>query len=394
MRIVCIVALGCVLALPLPAGAEGAPRGEIQALVDQIARDSIETTVRRLVDFQTRFIGTDSNAAAARWLNGRLEGLGYSEVRLDTFEARVDRTVRLVGSDPAMPIRFFIDGIEQWNVVAVKPGVLFPQRHVVLGAHYDSVALDRMPDDQVLAPGADDNGTGTSAVLEIARVLQNVDLDATVVVVFFGAEEFGLNGSRAYAQQARARGDEIILMLTLDSIGTRSVFHPNGFAIDTIGPYLGRGERVAQAAEDYTDVRARTPEGGPVRITNRGCGCTDHQPFIDAGYPGIGIFLDFGASEAHHNTSVDTLGIVDFTMVSSVAGVALAAVAETAGFPGRSPDFDGDGRVAFGDYLLFAPAFGRWADEADAARFDLDRDGRVRFSDFVLFAQSFGRTMN
>ena len=390
----CIAALGCLGAMLLPGGARGAPRPEILELVEQVSRDSIETTVRRLVDFGTRFIGTDSNAAAARWLDDRLERLGYSEVRLEPFEARVDRTVRLVGSDPAMPVRFFFDRVEQWNVVAVKPGVLFPHRQVVLGAHYDSVALDRMPDDQTPAPGADDNGSGSAAVLEVARILQGVDLDATVVVVFFGAEELGLNGSRAYAQEARAGGDEIVLMLALDAIGTRSVYHPEGFAIDTIGPYLDLGEGVAQAAEDYTDVRARTPEGGRVRITNRGCQCTDHQPFIDAGYPGIGIFLDFGASEAHHNTSADTLGTVDFSMVSSVAGVALAAVAETAGFPGRSPDFDGDGRVAFGDYLLFAPAFGRWADEEGAARFDLDRDGRVRFSDFVLFAQSFGRTMN
>ena len=377
-----------------PGPARATPRSDIQALVDQVSTDSIQATVGRLVDFGTRFIGTDSNAAAARWLDGRLADLGYREVRLDTFEARVDRTVRLVGSDPAMPVRFFVDGAEQANVVAVKPGVLFPRRQIVLGAHYDSVALDRMPDDQVLAPGADDNGSGTAAVLEVARILQKVDLDATVVVVLFGAEELGLNGSRAYAQQARDRGDEIVLMITLDSIGTRSVFHPNGFAIDTIGPYLSLGERVAQAAEDYTDVRARTPEGGPVRITNRGCGCTDHQSFIDAGYPGIGVFLDFGASEAHHNTSIDTLGAVDFTMVRSVAGVALAAVAETAGFPGRTPDFDGDGTVAFGDYLQFSLAFGKWADEGDAARFDLDRDGRVRFSDFVLFAQSFGRTMD
>ncbi len=370
----------CLLPGPFCSGVDAAVDPVVEALVRQISGDSLDATVRRMVAFETRFMGSDSNAAATHWMAGRLKSAGYRQVRFDTFAVNVNRQV--------LTRRFVIQGLEQWNVVATKPGVLFPDRQVVLGAHYDSISIDRDPDAQDVAPGADDNGSGVAALLEIARVLQGIELDVTVVFALFGAEELGLIGSRAYVRQARARGDEIALMLQLDAIGSRSTLFPEAFTIDTIGPYLSQGEAVAQAAADYTEMRARTSGGGRVLITSRGCRCSDHQSFIDGGYPGIGVFQYIQNPEDHLNRSIDTLDRVDLSMVEEVTKAALAAVAQAAGFPSRSPDFDGDGEVGLGDFLLFAPAFGKEA--AEAARFDLDRNGRVGFSDFLLFAERFG----
>ena len=368
----------CLMGLllgPFCSGVDAAADPVVEALVRQVSGDSLDATVRRMVAFETRFMGSDSNAAATHWMAGRLRSAGYREVRFDTFAVNVNRQV--------LSKRFVIEGLEQWNVVATKPGVLFPARQVVLGAHYDSISIDRDPDAQDVAPGADDNGSGVAALLEIARILQGVELDATVVFALFGAEELGLIGSRAYVRQTRARGDEIALMLQLDSIGSRSAIFPEAFTIDTSGLYLSQGEAVAQAAKDYTTMRARISAG-------RGCRCSDHQSFIDRGYPGIGIFQYIRNPEDHINRSTDTLDRVDLSMVEEVTKAALAAVAQAAGFPGRSPDFDGDGEVGFGDFLLFAPAFGK--EVAEAARFDLDRNGRVGFSDFLLFAERFGES--
>ena len=92
-------------------------------------------------------------------------------------------------------------------------------RYVIVGGHFDSIALDRTPGTQDVAPGADDNASGVAAVLEIARILSQVELDATVIFAFWGAEELGRIGSSHFASQARARGDSIRVMFQLDSIG-------------------------------------------------------------------------------------------------------------------------------------------------------------------------------
>ncbi len=385
----------CLLVWLCCPAAAAASDPEIEALVKLISRDSLDTTVRRMVAFETRFMGSDSNAAAARWLGERLVALGYREVRFDTFAVNVSRQFRLRTDTAVIPSPFVLQDLAQWNVVATKPGALFPDRQVVLGAHYDSISLDRLQEDQDVAPGADDDASGVAGLLEIARLLRGVDLEATVVFALFGAEELGLVGSRDFAARARARGDEILLMLQLDSVGTRSAISGllDAFSIDTIGPYLSLGEGVAQAAEDYTEVRARDRAGGRVRITNRGCGCSDHQSFIDQGYPALGVFQYFDNPETHINMSTDTLEQVDLSLVEGITGAVLGGMVQVAGFPARLPDFDGDREVAFSDFVLFARAFGMAVEGTSDARFDLDRDGWVRFSDFVLFARNFGRKL-
>ena len=88
--------------------------------------------------------------------------------------------------------------------------------------------------------------------------------------------------------------------------------------------------------------------------TGSGCGCSDHQSFIDTGFPGIGVFQYIQNPAAHLNMSSDTLDKVDFSMVEEVSKASLAAAVEVAGFPARTPDFDGAGVVGFTDFLAFA----------------------------------------
>jgi hypothetical protein len=123
-------------------------------------------------------------------------------------------------------------------------------------------------------------------------------------------------------------------------------------------------------------------------ITNRGCRCSDHQSFIDGGYPGIGVFQYVSNPASHLNTSVDTLGGVDITLVHGIAQAVLASAAIMGGYPGKTADFEGNGEVDFEDFVLFAEGFG-----GSEPTFDLDRDGRVGFSDFIIFAKNFGRIM-
>jgi len=353
---------------------------DVLALIQKVRSENIDVDVQRIVAFDTRFMGSDSNAAASVWLGDRLSALGYP-VRFDTFEVNVARRTYSTGKS------FAVSGLKQWNVIAKKRGRLFPNKKVVLGAHYDSIAIDRAQVDQDVAPGADDNASGMSALLEIARLMADVEVDVTVEFAFWGAEELGLIGSDFYARQARANAEEILVMLQLDAIGTRSTTFPNGFTIDTTNPYVTQGHVLAQSALDYSLLQASNGVGGQVFVSARGCRCSDHQSFIDAGYPGLGIFQYIDSPASHLNMSSDTLIHVDVDLVTGITKATLAALLDFAGFPGRSADFDGDGRVVFTDFLLFARAFG--APVTDA-RFDLDRDGAVGFGDFLVFADAFG----
>jgi len=95
-------------------------------------------------------------------------------------------------------------------VVAVKVGSKYPARQIVVGGHYDGVAI---------SPAADDNGSGTAGTLELARILKTVETDMTFIFIAFDGEEEGLYGSNHYSNMAAARGDDIVYMFNMDMIG-------------------------------------------------------------------------------------------------------------------------------------------------------------------------------
>jgi aminopeptidase YwaD len=354
-----------------------------QALANRISPDSIRSSVERLVSFETRFAGSDSGSAAATFLLKKLSSFGYVAER-DSFELNVSR--RINGQD------FLLQGEVGVNIIGRKPGAR-GNRVVIVGGHYDSISLDRSPQDQGIAPGADDNASGVSAVLEIARVLADVDLDADVLFAFWGAEELGLIGSAHFAAAARARGDSIRAMLQIDAIGSRSLDFPNAFTLETVSGYASIAQVVADAARAYTGVFSRNNSGGDLFVTRSGCGCSDHQSFISNGFPGIGIFQYFWNPESHIHTSRDTLGIVDVEFIAEIARASAVATVQLSEPPTIAGDFDNSGTVDFDDFLIFAAVFGFPASTGEIIRFDLDSNGNIGFSDFLIFARNFGKTI-
>jgi Zn-dependent M28 family amino/carboxypeptidase len=99
------------------------------------------------------------------------------------------------------------------NVVGRRMGHTAPQEQVLLSAHYDHIPG---------CAGADDNASGVAALLEAARLLGREPLARTLVVACWDEEELGLRGARAYALEARTRGDDIVAALVVESVGFRS----------------------------------------------------------------------------------------------------------------------------------------------------------------------------
>ena len=125
---------------------------------------------------------------AANYLQDQFEGFGFN-VTQESFRADMGP-----------------------NVIAVKQGVLYPDEYVIISGHYDSRASSSSSTTQ-RAPGANDDGSGTTAILEMARIIgtQGLTFDYSIIVAAWCGEEQGLVGSRAYAGAAADAGMKILV---------------------------------------------------------------------------------------------------------------------------------------------------------------------------------------
>ena len=203
------------------------PPGEAQVeqVIAAVSPEHLRDTIDRLAAFGTRHTLSDTTSdvrgigAARRWLRDQLQAIAESS-------GRNDITVQLM-RHAQPPSRRVPDGAEIVNVVMIIPGVMSEatdRKYVVLG-HYDSRNGDGM-DSEGDAPGADDDGSGTAAVLELARVFADRPCDATTVFLMTAGEEQGLFGATWFAKTAVDEGWNIQAALSNDIIGDPS--GPNG----------------------------------------------------------------------------------------------------------------------------------------------------------------------
>ena len=147
--------------------------------------------MQTLQDFGTRHSEYTGGELASYWIRDQFLSYGYTDVTLHSFNSWND------------------------NVVCVKPGAAQPERHVVIGAHYDSLNNSNPAN----SPGADDNATGTACVLAVAELLADFDFEYTLVFITFSGEEQGLYGSEAWASDAADAGMDIVGMINMDMLG-------------------------------------------------------------------------------------------------------------------------------------------------------------------------------
>ncbi len=171
-------------------------------------------------------------------------------------------------------------------------------RVLMVGAHLDSV---------LAGPGINDNGTGVAALLEIARVLRLQAPTLAVRFAFWGGEEFGLIGSRAYAQSVDAQ--QLVGYLNFDMLGSR-----DGSIAVYEGPFAKR------MASYFTrrGLRAET-----IDLSGR----SDHAPFEQLEVPTGGLFA---GDEPCYHAACDRLGNVDLKLLGNLARGAAFAVASFA----------------------------------------------------------------
>jgi bacterial leucyl aminopeptidase len=290
--------LACSLAHPsLGAGAgrrslSPSPGDTIRTVIAVVSADSLESTVRGLEAFRTRYFSNANHRSIVAWIRDRMVAAGLRSVQLDSF---------MQGQYPQM------------NVVGTVPGsVQGPE--IVVGGHFDSNSSDVLR-----APGADDNASGTSAVIEMARAItaSGYAPRSTIRFVAFAAEEVGLRGGWDYASKAKAAKRDIRAMLNFDMIGHRLAGQPDR---DYYVVWYAGGESLARidssVARTYTTLT-------PVLTTSYRSG-SDSYCFAEQGYRAVfHIERDFSPFYHSPNDLSDTL---DFGYAAEIARVGLATL--------------------------------------------------------------------
>lgn len=249
--------------------------------------------------------------------------------------AYVDQALRHLGYD-VVSQEFQAHGQTERNLEATLVGTTWPSEIVVVGAHYDS-AED--------APGADDNASGTAAVLALARALKTTRPGRTIRFVAFATEEppsfpTADMGSRHYADAARAANDSIVAMLSIESIGyfdvepgSQKYPFPLNLAYPDRGDFIGFVSNLRSAGlvrRAIATFRAHTAfptQGAAAPWWVPGVWWSDHWPFWRQGYRAIMISDTAPYRNPFYHTPEDTPDKLDFGRMARVVD-GLAAVVQ------------------------------------------------------------------
>jgi len=176
------------------------------------------------------------------------------------------------------------------NIVATKTGTA--NSVVVIGSHIDSRGPN-INNASAPAPGADDNGSGMAASLELARLIFNskYNFQSTIVLAAFCGEEQGLYGSQFMAQDYKSKNTNIIGMYNADMIGYRCG-SSSTLTFDSRGVDTGLTNECKAIVPDYLS-------GYPIG-NNSGC-CSDNQSFQNQGYRTVSFFECPGTTVANPN---------------------------------------------------------------------------------------------
>ena len=336
---------------------------QIAKLVKEIDARNIETTIRKLVSFGTRNTLSEQDnpnrgiGAARDWLFGEFQKAaaaseGRMTVEKQTFEqpkvARVPQPTTLT------------------NVVATLKGTQpeSANRVYVVSGHYDSMC-NSATDAKCDAPGANDDASGTAAVLEMARVMAKYKFDATIVFMTVPGEEQGLLGATHFAEEAKKTSMDIEGMFTNDiigsSLGANGVRDPHTVRVfsegvpsnettqeattrrSVGGENDSQSRQLARFIKDVGEMYVPTMKVWMIYRRDRYGRGGDHQPFLERGFAAV-RFTEPNENYQHQHQNVrvqdgvqfgDLPQFDDFNYIADVARVNAAALAALASAPAR-----------------------------------------------------------
>ena len=337
------------------------PNAEIQKMLREISPKNIETTIRKLVSFGTRNTLSEQDnptrgiGAARDYLFGEFQKISQEcgnclQVEKQTFlqpkAARIPEPTNLT------------------NVFAILKGTTNPERVYVVSGHYDSMCTSPT-DAKCDAPGANDDASGTAAVVEMARVMSKRKFDATIVFMAVPGEEQGLLGAAYYAEQAKKNQVNIEAMFTNDIIGGVTSYKnsPDRQSVRVFAEGVPSDETEQQAEtrrsvggendsatrqlgrfiKEVADVYSPKFRVQIVYRRDRYGRGGDHRPFLERGFAAV-RFTEPNEDYTHQHQNLrtennifygDTIEFVDFGYIANVTRVNVASLAVLALAPAK-----------------------------------------------------------
>ncbi|TVY42394.1 Leucine aminopeptidase [Lachnellula occidentalis] len=286
---------------------------ELDPMMKNLSKSNMQETLEKFSSFHTRYYKSDYGRQSSEWLL-----------------KRVQEIIKDAGADKyGVEAKHFAHPWGQNSIIATIPGK--KNSTVVVGAHQDSINLF-LPS-IFSAPGADDDGSGTTTIFEALRVLlTSEDIikgkgENTVEFHWYSAEEGGLLGSQAIFSEYEKTGRDIKAMLqqdmtgyvqgTLDAGKKESV----GVITDFVDPALTTF--IKTVITEYCDI--------PYTETKCGYACSDHASASKAGYPSAFVIeSDFADSDKKIHTSDDKIEYLSFDHMLQHAKLTLGLVYELA----------------------------------------------------------------
>ena len=258
---------------------------------------------------------------------------------LRAAEAHITEAFTAAGHAPAFQ-EFTVDGETVRNIEVELPGTTAPAEMVLIGGHYDSAH----------GPAANDNATGTAAVLELARWAAGRRFARTLRFVAFVNEEPpyfqvpGKMGSEVYARRCRERNEDVVAMLSLETIGyysdkPGSQYYPPPFSwfypdtgnfIAFVGN-MGSRALVRRCVGAFRERVEFPCEGGAPPGWITGVGWSDHWAFWEHGYAGVMVTDTAVFRYPHYHRETDTVDKIDFERTARVVVGLRHVVADLAG---------------------------------------------------------------
>ena len=296
-------------------------------------QDDMRRTVEYLASQELggRYPATAGDTLASEYIAGKLRGLRLKPIVKGkkkkgyyhdfTYGKEVPRTTH--------------------NIIAVLPG---KDRHlkdefIVVGSHYDHLGMggqgsgSRRPDTLGVHPGADDNASGDAVVLQLARYFKKARPARSIIFAFFGAEEQGIVGSKAFVEWMRQEDHRrinlpdslkgIVAMVNLDMVGR---MRDNALSVSGTGTST-EFKALAESTAERTDLT--------ISCTPDGYGPSDQASFVAADIPVL--YLTTGGHMEYH-TPDDVPSTLDYDGMQRTLAFARELVSELAGMPGK-PDF-------------------------------------------------------
>lgn len=262
-----------------------------------LKKEDIISNLKEFEKLGIKTTGSLENDNALKWIKNKYLSFGYSEDQIE--------------EDP-----FSIGRLKSKNIIITKKGTVYPDKYVIICGHFDSIN----------GPGVNDNGSGTSIMLEAAKILKDIPTEYSIKFIHFSGEEQGLYGSKHYANdvvfQNKIRQIDIKMVFNLDQVGgKKGMFNDTVFCDEDQG---GSSKNNAASTQVTKELMTCTTLYSPLQAKTDPAEDSDYISFEKKGEVITGFF-EYLRSDLPH-TKDDTFANTDIMYVFNVGKATIGAL--------------------------------------------------------------------